>query len=353
MNYIGSKLSLLPFIYESIHKIIEGKEKIFCDIFAGTSVVSSFFKKKGFSIIANDLQYYSFVLNKHYIETHNYPDFKKLENEIKILKTTDTVNKPTIVCEYLSKTEPLKGFIYKNYSLGGTKGSENERFYFSDENALMCDAIRMKIEDWFKHNQITENEYYFLLTTLLESIDKYANTASVYGAFLKKIKNSASKKLILKPAEIIINDNEHSVYNMDANKLIENIECDILYLDPPYNSRQYASNYHILETIARYDNPKIFGKTGLRDYYKQKSKYCSKNTVKNAFMNLIKKSNAKYIFLSYNNEGILSFQEIKEIMSSKGNYGVFHTEYNRFKADSNRICKSKKTTEYLHYCICA
>ena len=137
----------------------------------------------------------------------------------------------------------------------------------------------------------------------------------------------------------------------DANQLIKEISADILYLDPPYNARQYCANYHMLETIAKYDSPKISGKTGLREYKNQKSLYCSKSSVKNAFADLIQQANVKYIFLSYNNEGLLSVDAIREIMSQKGEYGYFTQEYNRFKADSQRDYKTDKTTEYLHYCI--
>ncbi|KKR61841.1 MAG: Adenine-specific DNA methylase, partial [Parcubacteria group bacterium GW2011_GWA2_40_37] len=194
-----------------------------------------------------------------------------------------------------------------------------------------------------------------LITSLLESTDKYANTASVYGAFLKKLKKTAQNSLILKPAQLIINDQEHEVFNEDINKISEKIQGDILYLDPPYNHRQYATNYHLLETIAKYDNPKIYGKTGLRDYQKEKSLYCSRSQVKKAFKDLILKAKAKYIFLSYNNEGLMTLDDIKEIMSLRGKYNNFTKDYNRFKADKteNRNYKADKTVEYLHYVVCA
>src|SRR3989338_490430 len=162
---------------------------------------------------------------------------------------------------------------------------------------MRCDSIRQKIENWKKEKLISDDEYYFLITSLVESIDKYANTASVYGAFLKKLKKTAQNNLILKPAELIINDQDHEVFNEDINKVAGKIAGDILYLDPPYNQRQYATNY---------DNPKIHGKTGLREYQNQKSLYCSRTQVKKAFKDLILKAKAKYIFLSYNNEGLMT-----------------------------------------------
>ena len=185
-------------------------------------------------------------------------------------------------------------------------------------------------------------------------IDKRANTASVYGAFLKQLKKTAQIPFILKPAELIINDQDHTVFNEDINKLVSEIEGDILYLDPPYNQRQYATNYHLLETVAKYDNPIIHGKTGLREYESQKSLYCSRTQVKKAFSDLINNAKQKYIFLSYNNEGLMTLGDIKEIMGSRGKYGYFTQEYNRFKADKdeNRDFSSNKTLEYLHYVVC-
>ena len=361
MNYIGSKLSLLEFLEESINKVVDpaknGASKnynTFCDLFAGTGVVGSYFKKKGYRVIANDIQYYSYILNRHYIGNHRELNFAKLTKEIPELKNIEIKKRKYFVCDYLSNLKGVKGFIYKNYCLGGTKNKKVQRQYFSDENGMKCDAIRQEIENWKEQNLISDDEYYFLIATLIESIDKYANTASVYGAFLKKLKKTAQNSLVLKPAELIINDKDHKVFNDDINNIVEKISSDILYLDPPYNHRQYATNYHLLETIAKYDDPKIHGKTGLRNYQDQKSLYCSKTKVKNAFKDLILKAKAKYIFLSYSNEGLMSLDDIKEIMSLRGEYGYFTKEYNRFKADraENRNYKTNKTVEYLHYVVC-
>jgi adenine-specific DNA-methyltransferase len=354
MNYIGSKLSLLEFLEDSINKVVNKKSRVFCDLFAGTGIVGRYFKKKGYKIIANDIQYYSYVLNRHYIGNHKELKFSQLTKKIPELKKIAVKERKNFICNYLSDLKGVKGFIYKNYCLGGTKNKKEPRQYFSDENGMRCDAIRQKIENWKKEKLINDDEYYFLITSLVESIDKYANTASVYGAFLKKLKKTAQSSLILKPAELIINDQGHEVFNADINEVSGKVKGDILYLDPPYNHRQYATNYHLLETIAKYDKPKIHGKTGLREYQKQKSLYCSRSNVKKAFKDLILKANVKYIFLSYNNEGLMTLSDIKEIMSLRGKYGHFTKEYNRFKADKseNRNYKAKKTVEYLHYVVC-
>ena len=196
---------------------------------------------------------------------------------------------------------------------------------------------------------ITENEYFYYLASLINSIDKYANTASVYAAFLKHIKKTAIKdfELSLLP---VISGKPGKVYNKDVNALIKEITGDVLYLDPPYNTRQYSANYHILETIAKYDNPKLYGITGLRDYKDQKSRFCSRRTARETFDDLIKNADFKYIFLSYNNEGIMPVDTSGEIMSGYGKYSVFTKEYKRFKADKDENRKTARdgVTEYLH-----
>jgi len=337
MNYIGSKLSLLGFLEESINKVVDKNCKTFCDLFAGTGIVGSYFKKKGYKIIANDIQYYSYVLNRHYIGNNKELNFEKLTKEIPNLKNIEMKNRKNFVCAYLSNLKGVNGFIYKNYCLGGTKNKEEPRQYFSDENGMHCDAIRQKIESWKEQNLISDDEYYFLITSLIESIDKYANTASVYGAFLKKLKKMAQNNLILRPAELIISNQDHEVFNADINEVIKKVSGDILYLDPPYNHRQYATNYHLLETIAKYDNPKIHGKTGLRDYGKQKSLYCSRTQVKKAFKGLILEAKARYIFLSYNNEGLMTLDDIKDIMSLRGKYGILQKNTIDLKQTNQKI----------------
>lgn len=328
MNYIGSKHKLSKFIEDCITTTVEGNllNKVFCDLFAGTGIVGRVFKPLVKQVISNDIEYYSYVLNRNYIGNHRQ------------LKNIDA-----FVAE-LNQLEGVKGFIYKNYC----KGGNGERQYFSDENGVKIDAIRLEIEKWKKEHTIDENLYYFLLASLLESADKVANTASVYGAYLKQLKKSAQKQMILKGAYFYENENEHQVFNMDSNLLIKEIEGDILYLDPPYNSRQYGANYHMLNTIAKYDNFIPKGKTGLREY--EKSKYCSKAKVKDEFEALVKNAKFEYIFLSYNNEGLMPFDVIKEIMSQYGSYSFVSTNYQRFKADTdkNRSHKANKTEEFLH-----
>lgn len=327
MNYIGSKHKLSSFLKEAIIDTVGSdlSNLVFCDLFAGTGSVGRTFKPIVKQVIANDVEFYSYVLNRNYIGNHQSMIFEER-------------------ISFLNNLKESEGFVFHNYSENGKEG----RLYFSAENGKKIDAIRQQIEIWKSTDEITEDEYFFLLASLIESADKVANTASVYGAYLKKIKKSAQKEMILKPALFTLNSNKHQVFNADSNALIKEIKGDILYLDPPYNERQYGSNYHLLNTIAKYDSFVPRGKTGLRNYYR--SDYCKKNEVKNSFEELIKNANFKYLFLSYNNEGLMTEGEVKSVMSTYGKYSLKTTNYQRFKADKteNRNHTATSTVEYLH-----
>lgn len=136
------------------------------------------------------------------------------------------------------------------------------------------------------------------------------------------------------------------MFNKDSNILIQEIEGDILYLDPPYNAREYGANYHLLNTIALYDDFIPKGKTGLREY--EKSNWCKKAKVANELESLIQNAHFEWIFLSYNDEGLLSLEQIAEILKKYGKYCFATQKHQRFKADSHRIQKQDSTIEYLH-----
>ncbi len=353
MRFIGCKENLLGFI-KSFIKEHDIKGNVFCDLFAGTGSVAKHFKKLGYKIISSDLLYFSFVLQKVYIEQNQYPKFTKLLKHFKInpfeetLFTNESQNAKEII-KYLNNIDGIEGFIYKTYSPEGTQGQNYVRKYFTGENAKKIDAIREKIEEWKKSNLLNDQEYYFLLCALIEAVPFVANISGTYAAFLKNWDKRAFKKLTLEVPEIIKSDETHKAFNLDGLKVLEQVKgVDILYLDPPYNERQYAPNYHILETIAQWDKPEVKGITGMRAYKEQKSEFCNSKTGITALGEIIKKSNFKHLILSYNNEGIMPENEILKLFNNAGKTEVTEQDYQRYKSNSNGELKNE-VREKLYY----
>jgi len=344
MNYIGSKYSLLPFLEGVFRQVCDGTEKTFCDLFAGTGVVGRHFKSLGLRVIANDIQYYAYSLNKAYIELNHPPDFSNLRlaivDELKCYRSllSDPLDE---LFQYLNNTPGKKGFITNHYSPAGN------RKYYTEQNAEKADALRQLLEVWREKQLINDQEYFYIIASLIEAIDQVANTASVYGAYLKSFKKSATRPLNLRPIQLINHVENCQAYNRNAIQLIKEIDCDILYLDPPYNHREYGANYHVLETIAKYDSPSLSGTTGMREY--EKSDFCKNKKVAPAFEEIIRNAKAKHILVSYNDEGLLPIEKLQSILELRGNPQMFTTSYSRFKADNGRVYKRDSTVEHVHY----
>ena len=340
MRFIGCKENLLDFI-ETFVKQKDIRGNTFCDLFAGTGSVAKRFKKLGYKIISSDLLYFSYVLQKVYIEQNQYPKFIKLLKHLKInpveesLFTSENQSAKEIV-KYLNEIKDIEGFIYKNYSPEGTRGQTYARKYFTGDNAKRIDAIREKIEEWEKSNLLNEQEYFFLLCALIEAVPFVANISGTYSAFLKEWDKRAFKKLTLEVPEIIKSEETHKVFNTNGLNVFGQVKgIDILYLDPPYNERQYAPNYHILETIAKLDKPEIKGITGMRAYEDQKSEFCNSKSGIKALGEIIKNGNFKHLILSYNDDGIMPENEILKLFNHAGKTEVAEQDYQRYKSNSN------------------
>ena len=322
LNYIGSKHTLLPFLDEVLQDLgIEDSEIRFGDLCAGAGSVSNFVnnKYKNTCIASNDIEYYSYVINYASLNT-NYSSF--IEEIIVSLNSLDGI----------------RGLISKNYT-------EN-RMFFSKENGLKIDAMRERIEVLYTAKKITYEEYMFLLASLISSADKVANVACVYGAYLKKIKTSAAKDIILLPIHTKTDNAEkkHIVSQRDILTFDSDDKFDIVYIDPPYNNRQYGANYFPLNYIAHYDETiELRGKTGIFDYFK--SSFCQKAKVKKSFEDLVKNLNSTYILISYNDEGLVPIDDLIDILGEYGTVKVYEKEYKRFKSQKSK--KNATVTEYI------
>lgn len=325
MRYIGNKTKLLEFIHSEVLSVCgDISDMNFCDLFAGSGSVSKYFKQYVQRVISNDLEHYSYILCANYIGNVSDMDCSEL-------------------IQHLNDIPSVEGRFYQHFSPAGN------RSFFTEHNAKRIDAIRQEIERMCQKNEIDFKQYYFLLASLIETVDSYANTTGVYGAFLKQFNGRSAKNLVLVPAQPSPG-NRGSAYRTDANELIKKIQGDILYLDPPYNTRQYGANYHILNYLVDYDNFQFNeeSKTGLGDY--NKSDYSSKKSVAESFDQLINDAKFKYIFVSYNNEGILSMEDMKNTMSKYGDYQLKIKEHKRYKSNTNNQ-QQAKVLEYLHVLV--
>ena len=297
------------------------------DVFSGTGVVAKAFKDLGYSVNSNDILYFSYVLNKGTLE-----QYAPIGNEIK--KIITHLNNLSI--ENAPWFETGNAFIYQNYS----PHEGCERMYFQCDNAIRIDLVRQEIERL--RSQVSESEYYYLLSLLINAVPYVSNITGTYGAYLKYWDNRTYNELHLEEIGIQPSEAECHCYNLDAMSLACQTESDLVYLDPPYNGRQYLPNYHLLETIARYDNPTIKGVTGMRVDPKKMSDFCKKSKAKHAFEELLNSLDCRYILLSYNNEALLSTEEMSDIVKNAGiadTFTLYEYDYRRYK---NKIPNNKK-----------
>jgi adenine-specific DNA-methyltransferase len=226
--------------------------------------------------------------------------------------------------------------------------------FFTSQNAMKIDAIRITIEEWKKQDLINDKEYYFLLTTLIENVPNYANTTAHFVAFLKHYKTTTLIPFKIKKKPILINNfqnNKSFCEDIIACLSKINKQIDILYLDPPYNERQYNYYFHLLETIARYDYPEIKGKAGNRINDKeQKSLFCNKKTAIQELEKILNFNNYNFLFLSYNDEGILSKSEILSLLQNFGESQCIEIPYKRYISNKKTKENRKEVIEYL-FCL--
>lgn len=335
MRYIGSKKLLLPEIKKMVDKHTDGSEEVFLDLFAGTNVVANYFKQF-YTVYSNDILFFSYVNAKAIIENNSIPQFSKL--------VTAGIEYPISYLQNIVSDDNSIGYYENAYSpIGGAN-------YLSVTNAKKLDAIRAKIEEWNSKRLINEYEYYYLLSSLIESLPFISNTTGTYGAFLKHWDKRALNDLELQDFMILDNAKENKAFNEDANELVKKIKADIVYIDTPYNSRQYASNYHLLENVARNEQPELKGVTKIFDWKNLKSDYAAKKTALQSMEDLIKNIDATHIILSYNNEGIISEEDLTAVLKKNSIDATVDIKRIPYKKYNSKIApKTKELYELLFY----
>lgn len=330
-KYIGSKFKLLPFIAEIVQQVAPSAQHL-ADIFAGTGVVAEYFARQGFRVFASDMLYHNYLALRCFLGGP-YD-----ENRIAGLITE------------LNALPPEEGYCYHAY--GGT--------YFLPENAGRIDSIRERIAAWKAEGTIDDQEEAILVTSLIYAADKVANTCGHYDAYLKhlgsqpyddggrhRVDQMVYTRLTLGLPETTAEP--HEVLHADADDLIETLETEILYLDPPYNTRQYIDNYHVLENIARWEKPPLYGKTKKFDREGLKSAYSRRATAASHLTRLIERARAQHILLSYNNEGIVPDEVILRALQERGDVEVFTQDYGVFGNGAGQS-RRRIIQERLFYC---
>ena len=327
-RYLGNKYILLPFIKRVVNTECKEIESV-ADIFAGTGAVSSAFAEDKV-IITNDLMYSNYICNYAWFSSQPYNS--------------------QVVIDYVVKYNQLENLEdnYMSENFGNT--------YFSIEDCLRIGFIREDIENNFKSGKINKRERAILITSLLYAMDKIANTCGHYDAYRKNVKFEKSLELFVPLAKVQNNEN-NLCFNMDANDLVKNIYADLVYIDPPYNSRQYCDAYHLLENVALWQKPEVHGVARKMDRKNMKSQYCTKNATL-VFERLINDIKAKYILFSYNNmetkgnersNAKIADSDIMRILNNKGKVKVFEEDYKAFTTGKSDI---KGNKERLFLCEC-
>jgi adenine-specific DNA-methyltransferase len=338
LDYIGSKYQLLDWLTQNIQAktgwtTLEGKKV--ADLFGGTGVVSYTFRTLGASVVSNDAELYSSIITKAFTLSTYTERCKTLLQQL----NTEV------------ETQSLVGYMTSHYSPTETC----ERMFFTTDNAKKLDYVRNRLEEMKPH--LTDSESTFLLASLLISADKVSNTPAVYGCYLKDFKKTAQKTFQLVPIHTRTDaaPEGSATYRYDVlnAELWSKINVDLVYLDPPYNERQYSKNYFPLNQLAKKPQdllmePALKGKTGIPlDCFL--SPFCKKGKpVEEAFELLIRNLKTKWIFLSYNSESLIPKAKLVEILQKVGTVSVIEAEYKRFK--SYQYNKDKQIQEYL-FCL--
>ena len=324
MRYIGNKTRLLPFILRTLSRSGIERGSVH-DAFAGTASVSVALKSEGWSVRSSDLLVSSYVFQRAYV-------------------VADSVD-PTVedLARQLEGAEPRIGFISTHFSPAGGESSAG-RMYFTAENSTRIDAAREELEGWRVSARVDEDTYYVLLAAIIEGADAVANTAGVYASYMKRWQPNARRRFSINPQAPLRGEAAARAYLMDATEAAREIGgVDLIYIDPPYNSRQYVAYYHIPEILARGwrdgGGPAIRGKVGLLAGKEGRSDWSHGRRVKRLFATLLGTTRARHALISFNSEGHLAPSALESLLVEASVDGVvahFTQRYRRYRADSER-----------------
>lgn len=333
-RYLGNKTKLTNWIVDTISQSIPPNATV-ADPMCGTAAVSNALALRGYSVIAADMLTFPTIHAKSRLLVKCEPNFESFKGYENILNE-------------LNRLEPKEGYFYKEFGEKGMPANGRApRLYFSAENSGKIDAIRGVIKKLHNEKEISDLEHAVLLQNLLLAVNKVANISGTYGYFRSKVSDNAKSLLKLEKLEFTSTPGQHSVLQGRVENLASSIEADAIYLDPPYTKRQYAGNYHILETIACEDEPLAQGDGGLRPWKEQASAFCYKRSAGNALQEILNSLKTQNVFLSYTDDGQISPTDIMEILRTFGEVKVYTHQYGRYQ--SNNKAKGGIIDETLYH----
>jgi adenine-specific DNA-methyltransferase len=324
------------------------------DLFFGTGAISAILKRKGCKVHANDYLEQCKIRAKVILLLSGPPLFNGLKGRLPAQEGQTRLTNSTYlkVLSYLNQIKGFEGFFYSEYSPKGSRSNASTiRKYFIEENAMRIDAIRYQIKKWKSEGAINDLEHSLLLVNLIEAVNRVANISGTYGYFLKKFQENALRPLSLKPFSFIAGRRDHIVTKQDVFEAAEETASNVVYLDPPFTKRQYPAYYHVLETIAMEDTPKLIGKTGMRPWKERASVFCYKYKAKNALEKLIEILWPRTIFLSYSSDGHIQKNELLSILENFGPVTCYEYKYRRFKSNNGTHMPSDSSLKEYLFCL--
>lgn len=326
IKYLGSKKKLLPAIVEAAESLNINRDiETVLDLFSGTSRVGHALKRKGFRVIANDINAYAHGLATCYVQS----DLEDYEHEVSQL------------VEEFNRLPGRAGYFTSTFCEGAR--------FFQPQNGERIDAIREAIEAKDLPSELKA----IMLVSLMEAADRVDSTTGVQMAYLKRWAPRAFNDIELRPPKRVSRSRfgKCEAYRMDALELVQRMECDLAYIDPPYNQHSYLGNYHVWESLVLWDKADVYGVAQKRiDCRERKSVFNSKPGFKQALATLLQNVRAKYLLVSFNNEGFISEDDLIQLLSARGEVTVLTHDYARYVGAQIGIFnpKGQKVGEVSH-----
>ncbi len=336
-RYIGNKTRLLPLLIPALRELVPVGARV-ADIMCGTASVAESLRLHGFRVVASDVMTYAAHHARVRLLLDRAPDFCGLGGRHYL-----------DVLHELHELTPVEGYIFREYSPDGKPdGGQAPRCYFTPCNATRIDAIRVRLLEWETSGQLAPLESALLRHDLVLAANKVANIAGTYGHFRSTWSDTTRRAFGLVPSRFFAGySTDHAVLQGHAEELAPQIEADLCYIDPPYMKRQYAANYHLLETLARGDEPEAVGVSGLRPWRDQYSDFCSKLKIREAFAAIIEPMACDQFLISYSEDGLLSLDDLRDLLSQWGKTTVQTFRYPRFRSNDSEL--GSHVTEYLFH----